>query len=106
MLGGGGGSVAIVHLSYILGIGLGRWAVNRHGTGSRQCCSDASIVWAVSWVAMSDSRLYRCRPPVVTRDSQAVYAKFLKVTDVFMHEIKCVGVILADRGELGFSDSV
>ena len=55
---------------------------------------------------MSDSRLYRCRPPVVTRDSQAVYAKFLKVTDVFMHEIKCVGVILADRGELGFSDSV
>ena len=99
-------SVANVRSLYILGIGLGRWAVNRHETGSRRCCSDASVFWAVSWVAMSDSRLYRCRPPVVTRDSQAVYAKFLKETD--MHDIKCVdiGVILADRGELGFSDYV
>ena len=48
---------------------------------------------------------------VVTRGSQAVYAKFLKGTlgtDMFKHEIKCVDldVILADRGELGFSVSV
>ena len=76
---------------YILGIGLGRWAVNRHETSSRQCCSRASVVWAVSWVAMSDSRLYRWRPPVVTRGSQGVYVKFWKGTDVFAHEhIKCV----------------
>ena len=55
---------------YILGIGLGRWAVNRHETGGS---------------------LYRWRPPVVTRGSQAVYAKFLKRTYVFKHEhIKCV----------------
>ena len=100
--------MANVHSLYILGIGLGRWAVNRHETGSRQCCSDASVVLAVSWVAMSDSGLYPWRPPVVTRGSQAVYAKFLKGTDVIRHEIKCVdlGVILADRGELGFSVSV
>ena len=71
----------------MLGIGLGRWAVNRHETGSRQCCSGASVIWAVSWVAMSDSRLYRWRPPVVTRDSLAGYAKFLKETDIFKHEI-------------------
>ena len=65
--------------------------MNRHETGGGQCCGSASVVWAVSWVAMSDSRLYRWRPPVVTRDSQAVYAKFLKETDVFAHErIKCV----------------
>ena len=46
--------------------------------------------------------------PAFTGGSQAVYAKFLKGTDVFKHEIKCVdlGVILADRGELGFSVSV
>ena len=77
-------NVAIVHLLYILGIGLGRWAVNRHEIGSRLRCGDASVVWAVSWVAMSDSRLYRCRPPVVTRDSKLVYVKFLNKTDVFM----------------------
>ena len=77
----------------MLGIGLGRWAVNIHETGGRhsQCCRRASVVWAVSWVAMRDSRLYRWRPPVVTRGSQAVYAKFLKGADVFEHEpIKCV----------------
>ena len=59
--------VANVHSLYILGIGLGRWAVNRHERGSRQCCRRASVVQAVSWVAISDSRLYRWRPPVVTR---------------------------------------
>ena len=52
---------------YILGIGLGRWAVNMHETGGRQCCRRASVVWAVSWVAMSDSRLYRWWPPEVAR---------------------------------------
>ena len=57
---------------YILGIGLGRWAVNRHETGGRQCCRRASVVWAVSWVAMSDSRLYRWWPPEVTRGGQSM----------------------------------
>ena len=79
-----------MHSLYILGIGLGWWAVNRHETGKSS--SDASVV---SWVAMSDPRLYRWWPPGVTRGSQAVYAKFLKGTDVSRHKIKCVdlGVI-------------
>ena len=44
---------------YILGISLGRWAIEIHETASRQCCGRARVVWTVSWVAMSDSRPYR-----------------------------------------------
>ena len=74
---------------------IGRWAIDIHGTVSRQCCGRARVVWTVSLVAMSDSRPYRWRPPEVTRESQfelgscrrrtclGVYAAFLKGADVF-----------------------
>ena len=59
---------------YILGVGLGRWAIDIHETDSRQWCGRA---WVVSWVARSDSarsdsRPYRWRPPEVTRGDQSM----------------------------------
>ena len=53
---------------YISDIGLGRWVIIIHETVCRQWFGRAWVVWAVSWVARSDSRLYRWRPPEVTRD--------------------------------------
>ena len=55
-----------------------------HGTGSRQCWRRARVVWAISWVAMSDSRPYRWRPPVVTRGSQSILRSWREWT--YMHE--------------------
>ena len=69
---------------YILGVGLGRWAVNIHETCGRQCCRRARVVWAVSWVAMSDSRLYRWRPPEVTRGSQSMLRSWMGQTCLSM----------------------
>ena len=45
-------------------------------------CSDRAP-GIVSWVAMSDHRLYQWRPPEVTRGSRGVLSTFLKETDVF-----------------------
>ena len=57
---------------YISDMGLGRWVIIIHKTVCRQWFGRAWVVWAVSWVAMSDYHLYRWRPPEVTRDSQSM----------------------------------
>ena len=60
------------------------WGGEQH-IDTKQVVDSVAVTRASSGLsrAMSDSRLYRCRPPVVTRDSQAVNAKFLKVRYVF-----------------------
>ena len=82
VLGGGGISVAIVQSGCKSSdralrlcrsdIGLGQWVIIIHETVCRQWFGRAWVVWAVSWVAMSDSRLYRWQPPEVKRDSQSM----------------------------------
>ena len=57
---------------YISDIGLGWWVIIIHETVCRQWFGRASVVWAVSWVGTSDSRLYRWRPPKLTRGSQSM----------------------------------
>ena len=71
---------------YILGIGLGRWAIDIHGTASRQCCRRAPVVWTVSWIAMSDSRPYRWRPPEVTREGQSMLRYIIEGSGRILHE--------------------
>ena len=57
---------------YISDIGVGRWVIIIRKTVCRQWFGRAWVLWAVSWVSMSDSRLYRWRPPEVTQGSQSV----------------------------------
>ena len=57
---------------YISDIGLGWWVIIIHKTVYGQWFGRAWVVRAVSWVAMSDYRLCRWRPPEVTRDSHSM----------------------------------
>ena len=69
--------MVIAHLGlYTSDVGLGQWVNIIHETVCRQWFG------VVSWVAMSDSRLYQWRLPEVTR-GRTVLSTFLKEMDVF-----------------------
>ena len=54
----------------------------------------AWVVWAVSWVAMSNSRLYRWRPPEVTRGRQSMLRSWRRRTCLRLADKRCWYLLL------------
>ena len=77
--------VAIVHSGCIYRMLV--WII--HETVCRQWFVRAWVVWAVSWVDISDSRLYRWRPPEVTRESQSMLRSWRRRTCLRLSDKRC-----------------